>query len=172
MKCLLEGTNHNEAPQDPTIIAICNAQDNIGWEHVLKGRFSTLWNQHSIHSSQRTHHTNWTVEVIDCIYTHWWRLWELRNKDRHGHDQATQAQAHTVQAHRELDLLYDRYEAITPQSLQWLFNTDADTKKQWSTPKIRQWLSTWQPVLEDKTRPSWAPTNPENYPYQTQLETG
>ena len=172
VKGLLDDVAYNDTGDDPDVTKICTAQAKIGWHHILKGRFSVQWNNHGVHPSHRQQHSNWTVEVIDCIFTNWWQLWEIRNKDRHGHDISTRNQADTVQTHRELDLLYERYEAAAPQHLQWLFHTDSDTKKQWSTPKLRQWLSTWQPVLEDKIRPSWAPTNPENYPYQTQLETG
>ena len=157
---------------DPTIAAISNAQDQIGWDQVLKGRFSNTWNKQSTLPSQRLKHKSWTVEVIDCIFTQWLEMWELRNKDRHGQDRLTQQQASTMQAHRELQLMYERYQAAAPETLQWLFNIDLPTRRQWSNNKLWQWIHTWQPVLEDKTRPHWAPSHPENYPYQTQLETG
>ena len=149
----MESKDHNTVLVNPTASDICTTQTNIGWEHILKGRFSTLWNIHSVHPSHRTQHKTWTVEVIDCIFNQWWQLWTLRNQDRHGRDSLTRAQADTTQAHRELNLLYKQYKNIAPQTLQWLFDMDVHTKKQWSTSKLRQWLSTWQPVLEAKTRP-------------------
>ena len=144
----------------------------FGWNQLLKGRISSLWNAHCVLKSQRQAHTNWTVEIVDCISQQWWTIWELRNQDRHGRDHLTQAQASTLQAHRELQLLYNKYELIAPQQLQWLFNIDVNTCKQWPTNKLWQWIHTWQPTLEEKTNPQWAPTNPENYPFQTALETG
>ena len=169
---IIYGTNPTIAPTDPNLVTLCQAQDAIGWEQVLKGRFSSLWNSHCILRSQRQQHTNWTVEVIDCIFQQWWLLWELRNQDRHGRDASTQAQASTLQAHRELQILYDTYKPIAPQQLQWLFNIDISTRTLWSTNKLWQWIHTWRPTLEEKTNPQWAPTNSENYPFQTALETG
>ena len=96
----------------------------------------------------------------------------MRNQDRHGRDTPTQVQASTLQAHRELQLLYDKYQPIAPKQLQWIFNIDINTWKQWPTNELWQWLHTWQPTLEANTNPQWVPANPENYPYQTNLETG
>ena len=52
--------------------------------------------------------------------------------------------------------------AIALQHLQWLFDINITTS-QWPTNKLWQLIHTWQPALNDKTNPQWAPTNPENY---------
>ena len=172
LQSVLDGTEHPPPPSDKHTAAIYYAQEKLDWDQLLKGRFAYLWTTNSVLPSQQQKHTSWTVEVIDCIFEQWWKLWDIRNQDRHGRDRLTQAQASTTQAQRELKLIYDRFKAIAPQTLQWLFNMDIDTRQQWTTPKLRQWINTWQPVLEDRTRPPWAPTNSENYPFQTALETG
>ena len=164
LECILEGQDHISLVIALEVQDICQAQDIIGWSQILKGRFSSLWSMHSTLPSHKLKHTNWTVEIIDCIFANWWLLWEIRNQDRHGHNNITRVQASTIQAHRELQQFYDRFQSTAPQTL--------ETRSQWSTNKIWQGLSTWQPVLETKTRPPWAPTNTENYPYQTRLETG
>ena len=157
---------------DATLHDLSQSQDAIGWDQLMKGRFSNLWNEQSLLASQRTQKTNWTVEVIDCIFQHWWELWELRNQDRHGRDKLTRAQALTLQAHRELHLMYEKYQPIAPQHLQWLFDIDITMRQQWPTHKLWQWIHTWLPALDANTNPQWAPTNPENYPFQTELKTG
>ena len=139
-------------------------QAKIGWDQILKGRFSKLWNLQSTLASQQLQQTNWTVEVADCIYQHWWDLWEIWNQDRHRRDRLTQAQASTSQAHWELQLLYETYQPIAPQNLQWLFNINVEMRKQWSTTKLWQWLHTWRPALYDLANPQWAPTTKRTTP--------
>ena len=157
---------------DPTTTKLCQAQDAIGWDQIMKGRFAKQWNTQSTLPAQQHRHKNWTVEIIDYIFDQWWILWDLRNQDRHGHNNLTQVQASKAQAHRELHLLYTRFRDTAQQTLQWIFDTDVATRQQWTTNKLWQWINTWQPVLEAKTHPHWAPSNPENYPYLTELETG
>ena len=149
-------------------------QAKIGWTQLLKGRFSKRWNSHpNIQPGQaRQYQGKWTTNVIDFIFAQWWELWESRNQDRHGRDLTTRMQADARQADRELAMLYDTYEAIAPQHLAWLFNIPLDARRQWPTTAIRQWLNTWKPILEETTNPEWDPHNQENYPYQTELETG
>ena len=69
-------------------------------------------------------------------------------------------------------MFYDNFETIVPQHLEWLFSTPLEVRRQWPTTAIRQWLNTWQPILDEITDPEWDPHNQENYPYQTELETG
>ena len=172
LECIIEGRDHTTLVIAPEVEDLCQAQDIIGWNQILKGRFSRMWTTNSTFPSQQLKHTNWTVEIIDCIFANWWLLWEIRNKDRHGHNNTTRAQASSIQVQRELQQFYDRFQRTAPQTLQWLFDMDLETRSQWSTNKVWQWLNTWQPVLATKTRPLWAPSNSENYPYQTRLETG
>ena len=140
----------------------------------MRGQFAQAWATH--HRTQPGQHnrTNrrWTTEVIDFIFTQWWQLWESRNQDRHGRDIATHQQAMARQVDRELTLLYEEFEPVTPQHLRWLFDTPLEILRQWTPHATRQWLNTWRPLLFEALNPEAAPTNPENYPYTTALETG
>ena len=91
---------------------------------IIKGRFANEWNTH--HQTQPgtgQKNSSWTAEIINFIFMQWWKLWELRNQDRHGWDLATQQQARAQQADCELHLLYTDYEGRTPQHLRWIFDT-------------------------------------------------
>ena len=139
----------------------------------MQGRFAKEWAIHArTQPGKKSNSTHWTTEVIDFIFTQWWTLWESRNQDRHGRDLATQQQAHAQQMDRELTQLYDDYAPQTPQHLQWIFDTPVEIRRQWPTSAIRQWYNTWAPVIIVAVNPEAAPTNPENYPYTTALETG
>ena len=85
---------------------------------------------------------------------------------------ATSQQAEARQVDQELTMFYGEYEHKAPQLLPWVFHTPVDLRRQWSTYVTRQWLNIWQPILMEAVNPEAAPTNPENYPYTTALETG
>ena len=175
VRAILDGNNPSQVPVDPTVADIESDQAKIGWNQLLKGCFSKCWNNHAnIQPGQaRKYRGRWATNVIDFIFTQWRKLWESRNQDRHGHDLTTRMQAEAHQADRELAmLLYENFETTTPQHLAWLFDTPLNTRRQWPTTAIRQWLNTWLPILEETTNPKWDPHNQENYPYRTELETG
>ena len=140
----------------------------------MRGRFSKEWNTHPDTQPGQTKkpQSSWTTNVIDFIFTQWWQLWELRNQDQHGWDLATRIQATALQVDRELQQFYANYETTAPQHLAWLFNTPLEIRQQRPHRATRQWLTTWTPLLIDALNPEAAPTNPENYPYTTALETG
>ena len=166
LKTLLDGGDTDDIayPEDMTDHA--DAQLNIGWEHMLKGRFSKLWTQtqdqhlkqHNL-KTKRKNGQSWLTGLIHEMFKQWWDFWEARNDDRHGKDAQSQAQADNRQAIHELELLYAKYTStnIHPD-LTWLLETTFDIRAQWPTSSIRQWLNTWEPVLQES--------------YNTRLETG
>ena len=174
IQAVLDGENPNQVPEHPTLAMICATQQEIHWDQLLLGWFSLQWNTHirTQPGTNQNHNTTWTTEIIDFIFTQWWKLWESQNQDRHGRDLATQQQATARQVDRELQLLYDTYKNHIPQHLKWIFDVTIDVRRHWTTYATKQWLNTWAPILFDATKPTAAPTNPENYPYTTALETG
>ena len=63
-----------------------------------------------------------------------------------------------------------------PQDLKRIFDTSIDTHRKRSTAATRQWFNTWTPIVMEALKatgdPEGDPTNLENYPYSTALETG
>ena len=150
-------------PSESAVWEVSRAQRNIGWSQMLKGRFSHKWSEYQdcylgAKSTKKNNGTTWMIGLIDLIFQEWWKLWELRNSDRHGHDLVTQTQAESRQTLRELTLLYETYQNQVGQTQQWLFAVPLQTRMQMRTNALRQWLNTWKPVLEKS--------------YATALETG
>ena len=172
LRAVLDGEDPTRIPEDPRLANICAQQREIKWDQLMKGRFATAWASHPNTQIGTNQHQNWTTEVIDFIFTQWWHLWELQNQDRHGRDLAAQQQAIAIQVDRELTMFYEDYTNHAPQHLKWLFDTPIEVRQQWTTHTTRQWLNTWKPLLHKELIPEAAPTNPENYPYTTALETG
>jgi hypothetical protein len=152
---------------------VSKSQSAIGWDQVLKGRFSVEWAKAQSTFAKRAHHSHcdgreWTTCMADFMLAQWWKLWTLRNEDRHGRDYTSHLQAVNRQALRELEQFYERYSMIVPQQLGWLFDIPLSTRQQWPTNIIRQWLNTWIPTLDALLLD--ARTDDESY--STALETG
>lgn len=164
MKCVFDDAAPSTINIPPGMEELAQAQFFIGWNQMLKGRFSNKWTELQDHhlGDTATHRTNgqtWLTSVVDFIFQEWWKLWKLRNDDRHGRDAQTKAQLEHAQAIRELTLLYEAYSHTEDPRLSWLFDVPLATRIQTrSTSSMRQWLNQWEPVLRES--------------YKTSLETG
>ena len=98
----------------------------------MLGRFAKTWGTHARTQpgTDQNSRMSWTTEVIDFIFTQWWKLWEACNQDRHGGDMATQQQATATQVGRALTMLYDTYANNVPQHLRWMFDTSIEVRQQ------------------------------------------
>jgi len=76
-------------PQDLRNLAV--AQESIGWIHLFKGRISKHWiDRQQDHigdkATKKNNALHWATTVIDCFFTQWFKVWDQKNLDRHGHD--------------------------------------------------------------------------------------
>ena len=163
MDLLLRGLEKVIKEEDPSEIPVHedlqllkDSQTSIGWHQLLRGRLSQQWQLAQDrflgnNATERTNGQTWTTTVIDFIFTHWFKLWELRNGDRHGRDSQTRAQAKNAEAIRELEQLYDKQDRVGIE-LQWLFTMPLETRKQWNTPMIRIWIEAWGGLIEKSAK--------------------
>jgi len=164
MKRELFGTRHDIILIPTEVREVAKAQNAIGWPQMLKGRFSNKWKEvQDAHlgpaATPRANGQTWMTSVVDFIFAEFWKLWTLRNGDRHGRDAKTKAQLEQAQALRELKQFYDAHSDTDDPRLKWLFDVPYDIRAQtWRTSNIRQWLNQWDPVLRES--------------YNTSLETG
>ena len=71
---------------------LVSAQNDIGWDHLLRGRFSHHWVQiqqnHIDHedevSSKKFTGQRWLKQVLNHLWTHLHLAWKLRNANMHG----------------------------------------------------------------------------------------
>ena len=163
MHALIYNNNLQDIAIPPSVAHVATAQDDIGWHQILKGRYSLSWAsyQDSYLGSKATSRNNglsWVIGLIDAFFKEWWKLWTIRNEDRHGKDLQSRQQAENGQAIRELQQIYDSYEADVAPELEHVFNTPIQTLQAQTTNSIRMWINTWKPALEES--------------YATRLETG
>jgi hypothetical protein len=84
----------NPNNREPIFRALVTSQNKIGWQHILKGRFSKQWTQiqgrHILDKpdidSQKQSGDRWLTLTPHHLWTHPWQAWLLRNEDPRGHD--------------------------------------------------------------------------------------
>ena len=83
---------------NPNFRALVNSQNNIGWQHLLKGCFSNQWIQiqgrHILDrpeiDQEKQSSERWLKLILHHLWTHLWQLWLTRNKDLHGREKDEQ----------------------------------------------------------------------------------
>jgi hypothetical protein len=84
--------------REPRFRMLVQAQNKIGWQHILKGRFSHHWTQlqgrHILDDPEldptKKTGDRWLKQVLHHIWTALWRVWLIRNDDLHGRDKDEQ----------------------------------------------------------------------------------
>jgi hypothetical protein len=83
------------AHREPQFQYLVTAQNQIGWNHILKGRFSShRWLQcQQVHiyldpdtNSTKQSGAQWLKRILNCMWTSLWQVWLIRNDDLHGRD--------------------------------------------------------------------------------------
>jgi len=102
-------------PQDLRNLAA--AQEAIGWTHLFKGRISKQWIERQCdyigdRATKKNNALNWAATVIDYFFTQWFKVWDKRNLDRHGHDHQERANELKDVVYREITHLYTYEEAV------------------------------------------------------------
>ena len=138
---------------NPEVADVAEAQQEIGWNQILKGRFSKTWalTQDRYLGSQATTRANgsgWMVKVIESILSEWLTMWKVWNEDRHGRAMTSRRQAETRQTLRELEQFYATHDGHVIERLQWLFAVPLETRREQNIGITIQWLHTWKPIVE------------------------
>jgi hypothetical protein len=160
---LIYGKPLDTIPIDPTVMDVAEAQAEVGWHQILKGRFVKQWSlAHDKYlgsrSTKQQNGGTWITKVITAWFQQWLDLWKIRNEDRHGRDEATKRQAKDRQTIREIIQFYKHHDTRVDPTHQWHFNIPIQERMQGNISSQRIWLNTWKPVIEKS--------------YTTNLETG
>ena len=124
----------------------------IGWKNVFQGRISRLWAElqqdhlSSLEYIKGHDGSHWAKSVLCHIMTKWNTLWDNRNADRHGKDQATRAISLKAQTLRELQSMYEYRDKVLQRDHS-IFDLSLDDIKDKPHQYLRQWLHTHQTVI-------------------------
>ncbi|KAI2490364.1 hypothetical protein MHU86_24204 [Fragilaria crotonensis] len=147
--------------QYPTEVhQLIRQQNEIGWHQLFLGRFSNEWSDvqdiyyaqkdaeavHNKKKKKKNTGQRWQVHIIGLLWDQWWALWESRNRDLHGEDARSRAQAETREVHRTLRELYD-YRARLSTEVQNLMY--ADVTEHFGRPLWvnKNWIAVHEPLI-------------------------
>ena len=138
-------------------------QTMVGWDQLFRGRFVSDWARlqdcylGSLPKSKKKKSLSglrWTVSMIRIVWTHYFELWELRNKAVHGSDSKESLSRIKQKLLLELKLVHaDRLKYLTSDRKFLIAETEEDSHKleeyvAFHYPStIRNWLDWHVPLL-------------------------
>jgi hypothetical protein len=137
------------------LASLLEQQDRIGWSQLFFGRFGSHWRRlqdehlRSIHnSSKHLSGSSWILAITSVLWHHVAKVWELRNKDRHGHDSASCQGTRYLQILRETAALYDRRRDVLARDTH-VFHESFEHHKiiEKTYYQASAWLNTWRPFI-------------------------
>ena len=111
----------NPNNREPVFRALVNSQNRIGWQHLIKGRFSKQWTQiqgrHILDESEidqeKQSADRWLKIILHHIWTHLWQLWLARNEDLlHGKEKDEQERKRLEKLHPRIIALYSKVDLL------------------------------------------------------------
>ena len=134
------------------------AQNKIGWQHFLRGRWSTEWTSLQRHhllitgiTDNRTSSDKWAPTLISTYWRYWLRLWQLRNEQTHGADSSEQATRKREQIHREMDQLYSLKNSVLSCDRDF-FHDNLDKHKSMYTSQLQTWIHNYSGIIKRSVR--------------------
>lgn len=130
----------------PNVRAAYNAQTAIGWNHFIRGRSSYLWRsliqQHlrdNKISGKKMSSLNWITGLLLSFWNGVLAIWDVRNKEYHGHDPATNQTALRKRLLLEAIPLLHHAEFAHPNDRHWFDHTE-DTLTEYSVISLKAWI--------------------------------
>jgi hypothetical protein len=145
----------NIATREPRFQYLVNAQNKIGWQHLLKGRFSHHWLQcqqlhiyldPSIDSTKNTGE-RWLKRILHCLWNSLWQVWLLRNDDLHGRDRQQREQKRIQKLTPRVTALYEKAEMLLAKDKD-LFAIPLETRLTFPSGEICTWIKLVTPTVK------------------------
>jgi hypothetical protein len=135
-------------------------QNKLRWRQLFNGRFSVEWSSQqddyyqrsSSKSEQRRFRSGlkWQIRLIGLLWDHWWRIWQVRNQDVHGHDETTREQAARREVEGQLRNIYEARHDLEP-SVQQILRSDVEQQLQQPVWVNRNWVAIHAPIIRDSS---------------------
>ena len=135
-------------------------QTRIGWSHLFRGRWSHHWKRHHTEFARTkdltgddADGTRWVRRLGTMLIKSWFDLWDIRNKERHGKDEAEQLLKRESLLRTQLEALYKLKSKVLP-SHRKLFMADAETHMT-ARPNLdglQDWINTFGPAIQHSVK--------------------
>ena len=141
----------------PSLVRLIMQQNAIGWNQIFMGRFGVLWSDIqddyyattiNLNGSKRRSGAQWQKAIIGELWSQWFILWEMRNKDKHGSNESIRTRIEREEVERTLRDIYDLREQMEPSVQEVLCRDVADhfSKPLWFNKK--NWLAVHAPLVK------------------------
>jgi hypothetical protein len=121
----------------PTFHQLFQAQSNIGWNHIVNGRFSKKWRHHI--QQDRELASNWITYTIKSIWFQLYTIWKTRCQKHHGTSQDEKMKRPLLLLTPKVHELYHQEANLTP-SAKYMFETPVDELLNRPIPTIKAWV--------------------------------
>jgi hypothetical protein len=131
-------------PQRPAFVTpqfydLFEQQSTIGWNHIIHGRFSTLWNTTQTSISNKVPAT-WLTYIIRNIYHHKYEIWKNRCDINIGTTPQDRRRRELLRITPRLHQLYSKKSKIAPTDIDTIYNYTFDEILLLPTPTIEKWI--------------------------------
>ncbi|KAI2499831.1 hypothetical protein MHU86_14648 [Fragilaria crotonensis] len=155
--------NPDQYPTD--VHSIIRRQHQVGWKHIMLGRFVTDWRRVQGLYSDRittvadsanspTHKKTpeqWLIGLINVLWEQWFILWAERNQDLHGRDAQKRQSQLRRDVHRQLQEIYNNKPFMDPKVRSLLLqNPEAHSAQ--SLQVTTNWLRIHVPIVKANVR--------------------
>jgi hypothetical protein len=138
---------------------LIEAQNQIGWQHLMKGRCSHHWIQIQQYHIQLDPDINekkqsgdtWLKRVLHSIWTSLWQGWLMRNDDLHGRDRPQREQKRMEKLKPKVTALYAQVGSLLAED-KVLFDVPIQTKLKLSSGELESWIKLVTPTVKRATK--------------------
>jgi exonuclease III len=145
--------------------AVIQTQQNIGWNQMVRGRWSSEWSyaqQRYLVRKKRVDNTiqdptgrnsgeQWLQKVINFLWDESLDLWKMRNEEQHGSDVKGIERAARKENGRKLDEIYAMRQFAEP-NVQTLLGVDPTIHLEKPTWVVKNWIAMTYPVVKNSVR--------------------
>jgi hypothetical protein len=131
---------------------LITAQEAIGWDHLMRCRFSHLWGDlqqdymYSTRPSEKFDSDTWYRKLLGPLLVECHTLWTLRNGERHGTEQKQKRTRRLQQLERDLHDLF-KYRATVLASDHDIFDTPVSDLITLPPGEIEKWIKSRKPII-------------------------
>jgi hypothetical protein len=143
------------ATREPRFQYLVTAQNAIGWQHIMKGRFSHHWLQcQQAHiyldpDIDETKNTGerWLKRIMNCLWTSLWTVWLSRNDDLHGRDRQKQEQKRIQKLIPRITALYKKADLLLAANRD-IFSIPLHTCLTFPSGELKTWVKLVTPTIK------------------------
>lgn len=149
------------------------AQTKIGWDHLIRGRCTHLWQpiiQHHIQRAKgsKTTSTSWAAGLILALWNGVLAIWDVRNREHHGHDPVSQQTALKYHLLQEAIPYLQHLERVHINDRHWFDHTPL-TLAEYNVTSLKAWIRNARTMVRLHHREHISATNSICQPVMMQI---